>query len=207
MYTHIAESCIAFEGPRCIAKGDTLHVAQLVKSHIDSNQGASILIFDTESSRIVEMDLRGSMAEVTARIQARLAAAGILLPEQQEEPRKVGRPRLGVVAREITLLPRHWEWLEGQPGGASVTLRKLIDETRKSSAGRDRVRQAQEAAYRFMNSVAGDLPGFQEALRALYANNRERFTQETAGWPDDIRDHTHTLAARVFDETSPVVLI
>ena len=111
-----------------------------------------------------------------------------------------GRPKLGVVAREITLLARHWDYLTRQPGGASVTLRKLVDEARKVNATRDRVREAQEAAYRFMTALAGDEPGFEEALRALFASNEARFSEVTASWPADIRDHAKQLAAIAFRE-------
>ena len=111
-----------------------------------------------------------------------------------EEPRKVGRPKLGVVAKEITLLPRHWEWLALQKGGASVTLRRLVDEARNVSGEKDRVRQAQEAAYRFMSAMAGNEPGFEAALRALFTGQRVRFEELVRDWPLDVRDYTRKLA-------------
>ena len=110
------------------------------------------------------------------------------------EPRGRGRPKLGVVAREITLLPRHWEWLGTQPGGASVALRKLVEEARRANGDVDRARAAKEAAYRFMSTMAGNLAGFEEASRALFADDRRRFVGLIAGWPDDIRDHVVKLA-------------
>ena len=110
------------------------------------------------------------------------------------EPRGRGRPRLGVIAKEVTLLPRHWDWLNVQPGGASVALRKLVDEARKTSGDRDRVRAAQEAAYRFMSAIAGNLPGFEEATRALFAYDRRGFTHLVANWPEDVRDYAVRLA-------------
>jgi hypothetical protein len=112
----------------------------------------------------------------------------------QETPRGPGRPKLGVVAREVTLLPRHWDWLNSQPGGASVTLRKLVEQARRASEGRDRVRQSQDAANRFMSAIAGDLPGFEEATRALFAANTGRFDECVASWPADVRDHARKLA-------------
>lgn len=114
-------------------------------------------------------------------------------------PRGPGRPKLGVVAREVTLLPRHWEWLNGQPGGASVALRKLVDEARRANDGKDRVRQAREAAYRFMSVMAGNERGFEEATRALFAGDRERFEEFVASWPADVRDHAKRLAAAAFE--------
>lgn len=110
------------------------------------------------------------------------------------EPRVRGRPRLGVIPKEVTLLPRHWDWLNLQPGGASVALRKLVDEARRTSGDRDRVRGAQESAYRFLSAVAGNLPGFEEATRALFAYDRRRFTQLIAAWPEDVRDYAVRLA-------------
>jgi hypothetical protein len=110
------------------------------------------------------------------------------------ELRGRGRPKLGVVAREVTLLPRHWDWLNTQPGGASVALRKLVEEARRTSGDRDRTRAAQEAAYHFMSAIAGDLPGFEEATRALFAYDRRRFGDLVAQWPEDVRDHAIRLA-------------
>ena len=115
-------------------------------------------------------------------------------PEPQNEPRGRGRPRLGVVAREVTLLPSHWDWLNAQPGGASVALRKLVDAARRTSGDRDRVRAAQESTYRFISAIAGNLPGFEEATRALFAYDRRRFGDLISGWPQDIRDYAIRLA-------------
>ncbi|HBO77357.1 MAG TPA: DUF2239 domain-containing protein, partial [Cupriavidus sp.] len=105
-----------------------------------------------------------------------------------------GRPKLGVVAREVTLLPRHWEWLAGQPGGASVALRKLVEEARRAGSEKDRMRQAHERAYHFMLAIGGDLPGFEEATRALFSNDASRLRELIGGWPADVRDHALHLA-------------
>ena len=115
-------------------------------------------------------------------------------------PRRPGRPKLGVVAREVTLLPRHWEWLNSQPGGASVALRKLVEEARRANSGKDRLRRAQEAAYRFMSTMAGNEPGFEEAARALFAGRQEPFEALVRGWPKDVREHAKKLAAGVWQE-------
>src|ERR1700739_3037247 len=68
------------------------------------------LIFDEQTGRVVDIDPRYPPDAETAR---------------------PGRPKLGVVAREVTLLPRHWDWLATQPGGGSVALRKLVGEARR----------------------------------------------------------------------------
>jgi hypothetical protein len=177
----------AFEGTRQIASGDLATVAAATKLVLDRGERAPVLIFDNDTSRLVEIDFRGTPTQVLEK-----------LPEP-EEPRKPGRPKLGVVAKEVTLLPRHWEWLSHQPGGASVTLRKLIDEARNVNAAKDQRRQAQESAYRFMSAMAGNEPGFEEAIRALFARNRPRFEEHTADWPIDVRDHAHRLAAPALD--------
>ena len=103
-----------------------------------------------------------------------------------------------MIGREVTLLPRHWEWLNSQPGGASVTLRKLVEEARRTLAGKERRRRAQDSAYRFMTAMAGDLPGYEEACRALFAADSARFASEVVAWPQDVREHARMLAEDAF---------
>ena len=110
-----------------------------------------------------------------------------------------GSPKLGVVAREVTLLPRHWEWLNRQPGGASATLRRLVERARKESGAADRARQAQEAAYRFMTTMAGNEPGYEEALRAFYRQDYDLFDELSRTWPQDVRDYARMLVTRAAE--------
>lgn len=112
--------------------------------------------------------------------------------------RAVGRPKLGVVSREITLLPRHWEWLNRQPGGASAALRRLIDDARNAHAEKDSQRAATEATYQFMQAMAGDLPGFDEACRALFAHKQSAFLLQTQAWPDDVQAYLHQLSRPIW---------
>lgn len=182
-----------FDGPRRIAGGSLQDNALAAKRALEADGSGTVLTFDDSTGRLVDIDLRGSDAEVLARLLLSTAPAASE-PEPSLEARGRGRPRLGVVAREVTLLPRHWDWLASQPGGASVTLRKLVDEARRASAGQDGRRQAQERAYHFMSALAGDLPGFEEASRALFADDRAAFMQRTDAWPADLRDHTRHLA-------------
>ncbi|CAG4915101.1 DUF2239 family protein [Paraburkholderia gardini] len=185
-------TCIAFEGVRRIASGALKDVAIAVKSVVDRGESAPVLIFDSVTSQPVEFDLRGSVDEVIGRLPGVEVAPP---PATNEEaPRGRGRPKLGVVAREVTLLPRHWDWLNGQPGGASVALRRLVDAARAANEDRDHARRAQEATYRFMTALAGNLPGFEDATRALFANDRPRFEDLTAQWPADVRDHARSLS-------------
>jgi len=139
--------------------------------------------------------LRGTERDIIARLPQPASPPEVETDETATaEPRGRGRPKLGVVAREVTLLPRHWEWLGTQPGGASVALRKLVEEARRTNGDADRARAVRDAAYRFMSVMAGNLAGFEEASRALFADDRRRFVGLVAGWPDDIRDHVVKLA-------------
>lgn len=188
-------ACIAFQGTQRITSGSMGQVATALKSIFDRNPASTFLVFDSKTSEIVELDLRGSLEEVL----------GKLLPifprteAPESKPQGRGRPKLGVIAREVTLLPRHWEWLNRQPGGASVALRKLVEEARRGSSDKDRARSAVESTYRFISVMAGDLPGFEEASRALFASDLPRFLELMASWPGDIREHAAQLADAAFE--------
>jgi hypothetical protein len=140
--------CSAFLGPECIASGPLTEIVAAVKAASDAHPVTPILVFDDETGRQVELDLRGSAAEVGERYRVL----------------------------------------------ASVALRKLVDEARWTHAGRDRVRRAQDTAYRFMSTLAGNAPGFEEATRALYARDAARFGEQTAAWPRDVREYAQKLA-------------
>ena len=190
---------IAFEGDRCIASGDLHDVARAAKQKLDRRKDASILVFDGRNSGPVEIDLRGSLDDVLARLPDIADVRAADDDAASPAPRGPGRPKLGVVAREVTLLPRHWEWLARQSGGASVALRKLVDAARRTGEGGDRLREAQEAAYRFMSVMAGNRPHYEGAVRALFAGDCRGFEKLIAEWPVDVRDHTAKLAERAFD--------
>jgi hypothetical protein len=188
--------CTAFEGFRRVASGDLRQAALKAKEAIDQGTSEPVLIFDDRTGEVIEVDYRGTAEDVSNRLAGPTAEASSI-PETGA-PRGPGRPKLGVVAREVTLLPRHWDYLNRQPGGASVALRKLVEEARRVNEDRDRVREAQEAAYRFMTAMAGNERGFEEALRALFAANEARFDETTASWPADIREHAKNLASIAF---------
>jgi uncharacterized protein len=192
--------CTAFEGVRRIASGDLAQVVLKTKEILDRKRHAPVLIFDDATSELIDVDFRGTPDDVLKRLTAKMGN-GLPAPPDREAPRGPGRPKLGVVAREVTLLPRHWDWLNSQPGGASVALRKLVEEARRTNEGKDRVRRSQEAAYRFMSAMAGNEAGFEEATRALFAGNRRRFDEEVASWPADVREHARTLAADALGGT------
>jgi hypothetical protein len=183
-------SFTAFSGHHRLASGRLAEVALAVKI-ASGGDAPPTVIFDDSTGRPIDLDLRGSHREIVARLSPPSEAPET---ETAAPPRGRGRPKLGVVAREVTLLPRHWEWLGAQPGGASVALRKLVEEARRVHADRDRLRAARDAGYHFMSVMAGNLPGFEEATRALFAADRTKFDTLIAGWPADIRDHVVKLA-------------
>jgi uncharacterized protein len=194
---------IAFQGPRRIAAGTIDEVTPMVRAaHAEGahsgRAGEAVLAFDARTSELVEIDLRdaGSDREVTTD-QGETPPEAMVdspPPTPADSHRGRGRPRLGVLAREVTLLPRHWDWLASQPGGASAAIRRLVEHARTANADRDRTRDAQESAYRFMSATLGDHPGFEEAIRALYAGDRNRFAILSEPWPVDLRDHARHLA-------------
>jgi len=182
---------IAFVAKRRIAQGTLAEVALAVKAHVDQDPAVLPLVFDAQTSAPKELDLRGTPADVAARLgdPARASAA--------TEPVR-GRPRLGVVAREVTLLPRHWDWLAAQPGGASVALRKLVEDARRADGGAAEARLARDAAYSFMAAMAGAEPDYDEAARALFAGNAAAFTGLIQAWSADVRDHLTRLSGQAF---------
>lgn len=207
MSNPLSRPCTAFEGYRQLARGALVDVALAVRAALAADPKASILVFGDTTGGVIDLDLRGTTAEIVARLtnQADLPQpAKAAEQDSEEEPaspamRGRGRPRLGVVAREVTLLPRHWQWLAQQRGGASQALRRLVDDARRADGGRTRTRANQERAYRFTSAMAGNLPGFEDATRALFAGNREDFATRTASWPADVRAHAQDLAWTVAE--------
>ena len=186
----VSASCTAFIGSRLIASGPLVEVILATKRVVDAQPDAPVLIFDDGSARQVEIDFRGSADEVLARL------------DTGKIPRGPGRPKLGVTAREVTLLPRHWDWLAEQPGGASAVLRRLVEDAMRHGGAKTRARQASEAADRFMRTMAGDFVGYEEASRAFWRGEIEQFDNIIAPWPVDVRDHLRKLAAIAWDEST-----
>ena len=207
--------CSVFQSGRCLASGRLSEVALPMKAALDASarslQAPPVLLLDDTTAEVIDLDWRGTPKEVLARLKAMLATtpdpatAGVSDEPDYAAPapgaapaRGPGRPKLGVVAREVTLLPRHWDWLATQPGGASVALRKLVEVARRDSETRDRVRHASAVAYRFMSTIAGHEAGFEEASRALFAGDQAGFDVLIAGWPVDVQHHLKRLAADAF---------
>jgi hypothetical protein len=181
-----------FLGEAQITSGPLETVLPVLKTRFDTGENRLVLIFDDESGRQVDFDLRGTLAEVIARATP--------TPALTPTPARVGpgRPKLGVVSREVSLLPSHWEWLERQPNGASAALRRLVDQAARHEPGEQRARRAMESAGRFLSAMAGNLPNYEEASRALYRANRGQFEELIGEWPQDIRQHACRMAQDAF---------
>lgn len=172
----------AFVGHDLIAHGELVNVTRAAKAAWDADH-SPLLVFNDDDGRQVELDLRGRIEDVLARIAPKA------------HPPQRGRPKLGVTAREVTLLPSQWEWLASQPGGASAALRRLVDQARRSGASRRR--EAQEAVHRVLFALAGDLPDFEEVNRAFYAENWNRMADLMDAWPIGVRTYANRLVERV----------
>lgn len=209
-------SFTCFDGSHRVASGSLQSIALAFKKLQSDGTTAPVLVFDNATGRTIDIDTRGSDDEMLARLAASFppdktdaqaevdsSSSTRLDALSAIEGRGRGRPKLGVVPREITLLPRHWEWLGTQPGGASVAIRKLVEEARRAGTEKDRIRKAHERAYHFMLAIAGDLPGFEEATRALFAHDPNRFSDLLAAWPADIRDHAILLGFGTAPDANP----
>jgi hypothetical protein len=185
-----ATRCTAFAGQRLVASGELRHVALKAKLALDAGSGP-VRVFEDASGAEIPLPLHLPTAELMRHLLEPPAA-----PADTRVPRSPGRPRLGVVAREVTLLPRHWDWLAVQPGGASEALRRLVDAARDQAP--DRARAAQETTYRFLRAMAAGESTFEPALRALFAGDEARFEDAISAWPQDVREHALLLAAAAF---------
>lgn len=196
--TETTDLCTAFHGYRRIAAGPFAEVALAVVRAFDAKTAGPILIYNDTTGAVIDVDLRGTPTEITTRM-ARFSRPDSPPPSPPAEPdsavgRPRGRPKLGVVSREVTLLPKHWEWLAQQPGGASVALRRLVEHAQHMDAAAIQRRLRQDAAYRFISSMAGSLPAFEEASRALFSGDPEQFRHYTAAWPIDVREYAMQIA-------------
>ena len=184
----------AFSGQRLIGSGELRNVLLQSKQCLDEGEMATVLIFDDSTGQQIDFDFRGTPDEVLDRLTSHpMFASANAASSARTGP---GRPKLGVVCREVSLLPRHWEWLEQQPQGISAALRRLVDDARKRDPEGERIRMARDAAAKFMWAMAGNLPGFEEASRALFANDHDGFENQIREWPEDIRSHLKRLLQR-----------
>jgi uncharacterized protein len=187
------ETYTAFEGTTLLFRGTFQEVVLKIKERLGRKENNSVLIFSDNTGKTMDFNFQGGMKDVLKRLE-------IYVAKQEGTPvAGPGRPKLGVISREVSLLPRHWEWLANQPSGASATIRKLIEDAKKRSSVHVGVRQVQEHVYRFMSVIAGDMKGYEEALRALYKADRENFLLHTRDWPVDVRTHVVEMAEPIFE--------
>ena len=184
----------AFGGHTALTTGPIKTVVAAAKSHWDK-QADTVLVFDDATGKQIDFDFEGSSDEVLEKLwwHPLFRSQENLMTARDASQRGPGRPKLGVVSREISLLPRHWEWLEGQPQGASAAIRRLVDEARKRAPDADRARRTREAAGNFLWAMAGNLANFEEASRALYAGDGERLERQIQYWPKDVRAYVYRL--------------
>lgn len=237
MTSQKVSTCTSFAGSRMIASGNLFDVAVQTKLRLDAGELQTILIFDDDTSNLVEIDFRGQLESFKRTLISKIGyntdagnntgnetgcetrgergsergsergretdidtgvTANTAVDGTEGSARGRGRPKLGVVAREVTLLPRHWEWLNQQPGGASVALRKLVEEAKRANLYKDERRAAQDSTYKFMSAMAGNLVGFEEATRALFASSASRFYQHIEDWPPDIAAHVKKISEKAL---------
>ncbi len=185
---------VAFAGTSVIARGGLAEMVLRSKGRFDGGEDQRIALYDDDTGRVVDVDLGGSETAVLARLGDHPAAGESPKANSQRGP---GRPKLGVVSREVSLLPRHWSWLAEQRGGASAALRRLVDTARKQNTAEAQARRAIEAGHRFMWDIAGDLPDFEEASRALFAQDFDAFDDLIVTWPAGIREQLRRFTDRV----------
>jgi hypothetical protein len=53
-----------------------------------------------------------------------------------------------------------------------------------------------------MSAMAGNKPHYEDAIRALFANDPVHFEKLIAAWPADLRDHALNLAETAFHQAS-----
>jgi hypothetical protein len=188
-----ANTYTAFEGHRLLSQGPLEHVVLRVKRRLGKAENSSILIFSDLTGKSMDFNFQGSEKEVLKRLEVYISG------DEVKEPVGPGRPKLGVISREVSLLPRHWEWLATQAGGASATLRRLVEDAKKKSETGQDIKQSQERTYKFMSVLAGDQIGYEEALRALYKKDKKKFVGLIQEWPSDVRTYAMELAKPVFE--------
>lgn len=191
------QSILAFRDQTLLGAGPVVDVARVLQSLMAQGEAPNFLLFNAATGQQIDIELAADIAYIEQRYAPESNLNdGVGAADGLRKSR--GRPKLGVVGREVTLLPRHWEWLDHQRGGASAALRRLIDGERKSKVNEDRVRQAQDSTNRFIYAMAGNLEGFEEAVRSLYAGDKAGFLHHIRSWPTDIRQCATTFAREAF---------
>lgn len=185
-------SYTAFLGDAILAQGNLEEVVLKIKKQMGKADHSEALLFNDSTGKVMDFNFQGTREDVEKRLEVYRA------PDSSPSRSGPGRPKLGVVSREVSLLPRHWEWLAAQPGGVSVTLRLLIEEAKKKSESSVTIKQLQERTYQVMFTLAGDLEGYEEAVRALYKKDRKNFLEHQSSWPSDVKKYILKVAQGIF---------
>ena len=200
METESIPTYTAFDGETLLCKGALADVILKIKKRLGKGDNSSALIFNDATGNTMDFNFQGTEKDVLRRLEVFVGGAdgkadvntdGKAAAADGAGP---GRPKLGVMSREVSLLPRHWEWLASQSGGASAVLRRLVDEARRKTGESPSVKQIQERTYKFLSVMAGNLQGYEEAIRALYRKDAWGFAAHTEGWPRDVKRHAVALA-------------
>jgi hypothetical protein len=184
----------AFEGNKQLFIGTLASVILKVKKRLGKDDNSTILIFSDSTGKTIDFNFQGNEQDVQKRLEI------FITEDISSNNTGPGRPKLGVISREVSLLPRHWEWLATQTGGASATLRRLVEEAKKKSVSGNQVKLAQERTYKFLSTIAGDYIGYEEALRALYKFDKKIFVLNMQSWPADVRNYALEMATSVFEK-------
>ncbi len=187
-----SDTYTAFEGNSQLVHGSLSDVVIKIKKRLGKEGNSSILIFSDSTGKTIDFNFQGNERDIQKRLEIFVSEE---VPIDNSGP---GRPKLGVISREVSLLPRHWEWLATQTGGASSILRNLVEEAKKKSANGNHSKQAQERTYKFMSAIAGDFEGYEEALRALYKKDKKNFLVQIQTWPRDIIKYLIEISGPVF---------
>ena len=190
----IPSSYTAFEGLKIRFQGSLGEVVIQVKKRLGKSEHSPVLIISDLTGKVMDFNFHGTLKDVQKRLE-------VFVSQAEEGPKDAGgpgRPKLGVISREVSLLPRHWEWLASQSGGASAALRKLVEDAKRQALDSGSIKEAQARTYKFMSVIAGDLQGYEEALRALYRRDGKKFQTQIEAWPSDVQKYIKSLAQAVF---------
>jgi hypothetical protein len=194
METASTPTYTAFEGETLLCKGALTDVILKIKKRMGKADNSPALIFNDATGNLMDFNFQGSEKDVLRRLEVFVGEAEGKGKAAAADSAGPGRPKLGVMSREVSLLPRQWEWLASQSGGASAVLRRLVDEARRKSGEALSVKQTQERTYKFLSAMAGNLQGYEEAIRALYRKDAKGFAAHMEGWPRDVKRHAEALA-------------
>ena len=195
MNASLISQITAFEVEKIFCSGPKIEVILAMKNELSKSPNKRFLCFEDTSGQQIDFDISGTKEEIIQRLSTHTITAPepISADENKAIDKKLGRPKLGVVPKEVTLLPRHWLWLGAQSGGASATIRRLVEQASKANSGENKRKKCQESAYRFLSAVAGNYPNYEEVLRAIFRDDEKMISNLTSEWPKDIVTYAQKL--------------